>query len=292
MAETCAEQKKKNLGRTKCVGMPELPSSFIETPVDFGFEDGDEAELANWQTAVLADDTIRIYKWPKAVKLDNVSQEAAYEDTPQGIIDILDGNYRFRFFFREGWCTHKKMVSHRNTECRVFIIDVKGQIWGTIDADGRFVGYLVQLLHTEKFVISDGSSTSSKSPVLLALSDNLEIDERGEMFKASFIEQIYRIVDVELAIVSAADDEIVVDVVASCDSTPLLGLLAADFSLLKADGTAQSALTSVASTTVKGRYTLSGAAADWVTGTLGLRASSLLTPKAYEAPDRVVVTIV
>ena len=68
MAEVCAEPKK-NLGKTKCIKVPQLFAAMIETPNGFFITEANLATAAllkaALQTAIKSAIDVRIYKWPK-----------------------------------------------------------------------------------------------------------------------------------------------------------------------------------------------------------------------------------
>lgn len=275
---------KKNLGLVTCNKLPQLIRGMITTPNSFSLTEAQALVASNWQNAMIAEASERIHYWPPFINMENISEEAVYEDLPLGYLAVRDGNYRFRFGIKQNLCIHKAMFTHRSNQGRAFLYDTENQLIGTLDSDGNIRGLSIQLLHTEKMIFSDGS-VSTKSPIVLALLDNKELDRDGVIIDASFVNSLDRIVQAELEIVSAADNEIVVDVTIACDGTPLSGLLQADFVLTDSNGDAQ---TISGSSENNGRYTLTGTGL--VSGTLGLRDVADLTVEYYEAED-VTVTI-
>jgi len=89
--------RRKNFGLVNCNTLPGLISGMITTPEDFKITDEQAAQVATWQNAMIAPLADRIYYWPPFVQVENISQEATYEDTPLAYLPIQDGNYRFRF---------------------------------------------------------------------------------------------------------------------------------------------------------------------------------------------------
>jgi hypothetical protein len=287
---------KKNLGTSKCTKLPALLRGMITTPDDFYFTPTNMLTSASFKTA-LQDAIVdginsRVYLWPFFVGFENASEEAVYEDTPLSVNVVRDGQYRFKFHIRENICIHKAMYTHRSNEGRVIFIDVEGNFWGTEDADGNFMGFSVQLINTEKMIISDGS-VSTKTPIYVCLLDNKEADKNGALADGSFINTIKRLTDVEIESVSQAAASIVVDVKIACDGTPISGLLVADFLLYATDGvTAQTISSATENANIPGRYTLAAPGGnDFEDGTLTLRAASALTVKAYEVPTALTINV-
>lgn len=272
---------KKPLGVTRCNKLPAMPKTMITTALGFKFTAAQVASPALMeaalQAAILAGQATRVHVWPNFVSFENISEEPVYEETPLAFIPVRDGNYRFRFGIKQSLCLHKAMFSHRASSGRAFLFDVENQLVGTTDSDGNFMGFTIQLLHTEKLMISDGT-VSTKSPIVLALADNKELDESGGIVDAPFVNTVSRLTEVTLTIVSASETEIVVTVEVTCDGTPVNGLVAADFVLLDEDGDAQ---TITGASEEDGTYTLTGAGL--VDGTLNLDEPADLSVQAYEA---------
>jgi hypothetical protein len=275
---------KKNLGLVTCNKLPQLIRGMITTPNTFSLTEAQALVAANWQNALIAEASERAHYWPPFINFENISEEAVYEDLPLGYLAVRDGNYRFRFGIKQNLCIHKAMFTHRSNQGRAFLYDTENQLIGTMDSNGNIRGLSIQLLHTEKMIFSDGS-VSTKSPIVLALLDNKELDKDGVIIDASFVNSLDRIVQAKLTIVSAADNQIVVDVTVDCDGTPLSGLVQADFILTDQAGEAQSIS---GATENNGRYTLTGTGFE--SGTLELRDVADLTVEYYEA-DAVTVTI-
>jgi hypothetical protein len=283
MAIKCEEVVKKNFGRSRCNTLPNLPSGMITTDDDVVIPAATLADSALLLAFLNAQILLgKAWYWPPFASFENISQEAVYEDSPLAYLPVIDGNYRFRFGISENICIHKAMYSHRSlNQGRVIIIDKKNQLLMTETADGDGTGLSMQMLHTEKFIFNDGS-VSTKSPVLVALQNNLEIDSTGFMVVFPFVSQLYRIVDVALVIDEVSGSEITVTVTAECDGTPILGLGAADFVLTNEAG---ADVPVVATEEGEGVYTLTGSIVD---GTLTLETPTALTIKAYDGEEVVV----
>lgn len=262
-----------------------MPKCMITTPVDFKATPVEAADPAFWQAALLKNKQLRIYLWPTFFDFKDNSEKAVYQTTPLGVQAVRDGRYDFEFGIVENLCLHKAMFTHRSISGRVFLLDVNNQLLGTADENDNFMGFSIMMLNTEKLVLSNGT-VATQSPIRLVLADNLELDQNGALLSAAFINDLARLTDVTLTIVSASATKIVVKVAQSCDGTPVNGLVAADFSLKKADGTVEAITTA---SEVDGTYTLNG------TGWLTLSVLTLITPdllsiQAYETSP-VTVTI-
>lgn len=285
---------KQNLGLSRCAKLPALIRSMITTPEDFVVTAEQAVDPEFWQGFLLANRQERIFLWPNFVGFTDNSEAAVYENTPLAVMQVRDGRYNFKFDIKENLCLHKAMFTHRAISGRVFFFDVENQLIGTTDADGNFRGFSILMLNTEKLVISNGT-VSTKSPVVVVLADNLELDQNGALLDASFVNTLIRLTDVTLTIVGdPTADSLVVDVAVACDGTAVNGLVLADMVLLKADGAAQTTppTTLTPHATIEGRYTLSKVAGTaWVDGTLDLAAPADLTIPGYESTGAVEVDI-
>lgn len=268
MSSVCSVVKRA-LGVGECTQLPQLIRSMITTSPSFKFtaEQVENGTVeAAMQAAILATGLNRIHVWPFFDTFENVSEDPVYEELPLGILPVRDGNYRFRFGIAQSMCLHTKMFTHRSKSGRVFLIDSENQLIGTSDSDGNLLGFSVQLLHTEKLMLSDGT-VATKSPIYLALRDNKELDAAGSIISAPFFNTVNKLTDVKLTVISAADNEIVVSVNIECDGTGISGLEASDFVLLDSDGAAQS-ISGATESDTEGVYTLTGSG--WVNGTINL----------------------
>lgn len=270
MANECSVVKRA-LGVGECTQLPQLIRSMITTSQNFKFTaaqieavGGVEAAL---QAAILATGLNRVHAWPYFDTFENVSEDPVYEELPLSILPVRDGNYRFRFGIAQSLCLHTKMFTHRSKSGRVFLIDSENQLIGTSDSEGNLLGFNVQLLHTEKLQLADGT-IATKSPVYLALRDNKELDASGSIISAPFYNTVNKLTDVKITVISATDASVVVSVTIECDGTPVEGLVLADFVILDEDGNAQT-LTTVTETD-EGIYNLAKSGGGLVNGTVSL----------------------
>jgi hypothetical protein len=296
MAAQCSTDKS-NLALSKCNKLPKLIKGMIETPADFSFSPADIASAAAFKTALqalLIEDAQadRGYLWPFFFSFENNSEETVFEETPLGRRAVRDGQYRFNFNISENICLHKAMFSHRTTQGRVFLIDSDNQILGTVDTDGNFLGFTISMVHTGKFIFNDGSVVT-KSPIFVDLLDNTELDRDGEILSGDIgkvINQVIRLADATLEIVGTPSaTTIVVDVYAECDGTEIAGLVTADFTLTDDDNGASHAFTAAESSTIPGRYTLTGTSFE--DSHVNLVGPTALTIKAWESTGSVAVNV-
>lgn len=290
---------KKNLGKSLDIALPILPKCMITTPKDFFISTANQATealmKAAFQALLVNPINSRGYLWPQFASQENISTESKYEDNELGIWPTSDGQYRFKFGIRKGVALHKAMYTHRAIdEGRVFIVDIDNNIWGTFDSAGKLFGFTMGMLHTEKLLLGDGS-VSTKSPIIVTLSDHEEIDINLALVDfGSILNTLERLTDVTLTLpMAAAAAVIVVDVKRTIDSIPISGLLAADFVLYASDGvTLQTLGVSTPDANIAGRYSIAQPVGNaFEDGTLTLRAASLLTVQAYECPLAIAIDV-
>ena len=273
---------KKNLGISKCNALPELIKGMITTPANFFLSPANALLQAQWQTALLASASNRIYLWPRFKMFENASEDAVYEENELSSLKVRDGRYRFKISVRESLCLHKAMFTHSgNASQKVFFIDNENQIIGTTE-NGNFVGFDIELLNVEKLKFNDGK-VSTKTPIYVVLSDNKEMDVNGTIVStAGFVNALFSIVDVDVVQVGSATTSLIrVTVKATCDGTSVDGLIAADFSVVSSGGTVRT-ITTVTQAT-DGVYSINSSAAFTVGDTVNIRAARLLSIPGYES---------
>lgn len=286
---SCLEDKK-NLGVSSCKKIPQQFIGMITTSPSFRLTVEEAGSAAAWQAALLADKATRIYYWPNAVNIENVSEEAVREQTSLATMKVRDGRYQFRFMFQENFEMHKSMYSHSNLRGRVFLIDNKKTILGTKFANNTLFGGLnLDLLDVEKLMFNDGTVTT-KTPVYISLIDNTEIDVNGGLVDGiNFLNELVRLTTANLTVIGTPTaTEIIVSVNSSLDNVPVRELDVSDFVLLDASGTAQT-ITAADDTNSEGIYTLSGTTFE--TGTLTLVSAANLSQPGFEAAKPVEITI-
>lgn len=277
----------KNIGKSSCKKIPQLIKGMITTPDDFSLTFTQAADSSNWQTALLAAKSSRIYLWPTAVNFEAQNEEAVYQDTPLSTISVRDGRYRYKLSFLENLQVHKAMYSHKNFSGRVFLIDNENKIIGTELANGNFAGFSIDLLNPEKLKLNDGSN-ATMSPVYVSLEDNRELDEYGAMIEGTFLKTLVPLTSVEIAVSNATAAGMTATVTSSLDLVEILGLVQADFVLLDENGAAQ--VIDAVVDNEDGTYTLTGAGL--TSGTLNLVSAANLSVKGFESSGSATVTVV
>lgn len=284
---------KSNLGFGRCGDLPGLIRGIITTPASFKLSEEDAQDQTEWQAALVAARSSRIYLWPYfATVPEFIGTETTYEDTPVSYTHVLDGRYRWRAMISKSLCFHKAAFTHRsNGGDRVWLIDSRNNLIGTYVGDeggvAQYAGFTMDVLHTENLMFNDGS-VSTKTPIVIALKEPNEVNDSvygAHMIAASFLNLLAPLTDVVLAIVgSPTSSEVVVSVKVKCDGTPVTGLVLADFVY------PTETITTVTETG-EGVYTLAGTG--FSTGTITLDDPDQLSvypTSAYEA-NTVAVTI-
>jgi hypothetical protein len=283
---SCSEELQ-NLGVSRCKKRPSFIKGMITTPEDYTITAVLAATATQWQADILAASTARIFLWPKAVNYENIAEEQVLEETPLTVIGVRPGNYRYRLYFKENLELHKRMHSHNESSGRVFLIDIDNQIIGTSDDSGvTLKGFLLDNLLVEKLMLNDGAQ-ATKTPVNVYTADNNELDSNGFMVEANFVNSLISLTSVVITEVSAVATLITVDVKSALDNVPLIGLVAADFTLVDATGASQtiSGVTEISD----GRYEVAGTGL--VTGTLDLVVAASLSVPGFETDAGAAITI-
>lgn len=236
MAVTCVVDKK-NLGPSLCKDLPQMLKGMITTPLSFSFSAANSVLSAQWAAALIADPSVRIHKWPGFKEFTDQSEKSVYEQNALTDNFVRNGKYIFEFGIIESLCIHKKMFTHNGNNQRVFLIDIKNNIYGTVDSSGNFMGFTISLLNLENILISNGQ-VSSKSPVKLVLLDNEELNTNGSKVDGSaFVNSLNELIDVNITKVASAAGSFSFTVKTDCDGTSVAGFVIGDFVFTKADGT-------------------------------------------------------
>lgn len=294
MAVSCANDVL-NLGASQCKKIPTLLKGFIKTSSDYTITALLAASATQWQTDIKADINARIYLFPQWGKaFEDVSSDQILEETPLGVMDVDPGQHRWKLGFTENLELHKAIYSHRNTEGRIFLIDRENKIIGTSDDDGvTLKGFLLDNLLPEKLKLSDGT-ISTKTWVGVYLADNTELDKRGFMVDASFVNSLIPLTSVVITIAAAPVPSATAfnfSVASALDGTPIIGLVQADLLFKDAAGDNQdSTIDTVAEPLDDGDYVVAGTA--MATGSLTLVLPSALTLTAFESTGAQTVTVV
>lgn len=269
--------------------MPSVIKGWIEVPSTLEISQANFVSKAWWNSvaSLLAPIDTRTFLWPWLRGIEDQSEAAVYEQNAHSSMPVRDGNYRFKLQFRESLQLHTAMKTHDSEggDVSAILIDMQNNMLGTLTDTGMVKGFTLDLVHTEKLHFSDGQ-TSSKTPTYLCLKDNLELDLMGVMFQSTFLNQLYRIKDLEITMLSQAAALLVVQVSTLADGIPVVGLVTADFNVKKAsDGTADGGVI-IVTDNGDGTYNIAKGASNFESGSVGLRATNLLTVKPYELFER------
>lgn len=250
-----------NIGASSCKMFPQALESGIKTGIDFEATVAEIADPAFWQGKLEAGEAERIYLFPLAYEFENVSEEANRASSNLGKeVMTRQGQYRFRYSFRENLETHKAMYSHLGSAGRWWPIDTTKKILATLGSkpesgEQKYRGFLIDQFTPEKIQFGDGS-TPSLSPVYITLASNEELDRYGFQFDFSYqLLALKPLTDYKITVTGTPTaTEVRVKVKSSTDGVPLKGLTTADWKI--AGLTGATGVTEVSN----GEYTVTGTA--------------------------------
>lgn len=269
------EIRKLSVGLADCNEWPALPKAGIWTPNDFVIPAATAAVAATlktyMQTALLAL-TGRNYQYPIFDKItDNSEAKVRVQQSSGRTIPVREGLKRFDIEWSINICLHRAMYTHRTRTGRWIFIDSDDNYIVTQNSDGDYSGFKVSLFDTDSIKFNDGANPSI-SPAFLELANPNEINRSIYMIPALFTDELDILTDVTVTEVTGTTTVITVDVAQSCDDTPVLGLVTANFQVKKtSDGSTQTIVAAAVSAT-PGRYTLTGTSL--ATGTIAILSTS------------------
>jgi hypothetical protein len=271
------ETKKKSVGLSECNEWPSQIKTGIWTPNDFVIPAATAASpvllKAFMQAALITTtESSRIYQYPIMDKVTDVSEAKVRVQQSSGrTIPVREGLKRFDIEWSINICLHRAMFTHRTRTGRWIIVDFNDDYVFTKNTDGDFSGFKVSLFDTDSIKFNTGSEPSI-SPAFLELANPNELNQNGYMTDASFTDELDILTDVTVTEVTGTTTVITVDVKQTCDATPVLGLVTANFLVKKtSDGSTQTVVAAAVSAT-PGRYTLTGTAL--ATGTIAILSTS------------------
>jgi hypothetical protein len=285
----CVQEPKKNLGLIKCDKLPQMIKGMIETPANWKLTPiqmaTESAAKTAIQAAIKTGVANRVYLWPSFTGFENASTEAAYDETTISNLVADQGKYGFVFHVSRNMCLHKAMFSHNGQGSRFILVDKEDNLFLTELSDGSGAGFLAGLLNVEKLMIGDGS-VATKTPIRLILKNHNEINKRGMMLPASYIDELIPLTDVDVTIKespSVSTSGFDVEVKTSCDGTPVSGLVTADFAVTTTAGSAQANVVVAETPAGSGNYRFTKSSGTYEDGFVNLVAASALTIDAYES---------
>ncbi len=267
-----------SVGLSNCNEWPSLPKLPIWTPDDFEITAAQAADASLLQTAMqtaLLALSGRNYQYPIFDKFTDVSEAKVRVQQSSGrTIPVREGLKRFDIEYSINVCLHRAMYTHRRRNGRIILVDSDNNYIVTKKSNGNYAGFKLSLFDTDSIKFNDGANPSI-SPVFIELASPAEINQAVYMIPAAFTDELDILTDVTVTKVTATSTVFTVDVATTCDQTPVLGLVTADFQVKTAAGAAQVVVAAAVSGT-PGRYTLTGTGL--VTGTV-----AVLSTSGYEA---------
>lgn len=274
---SCATETKKSVNLVACNEWPSQIKTGIWTPNNFTIPAATAADpvlLKAYMQAALTTTTLanRIYQYPIMDLVTDVSEAKVRVNQASGrTIPVREGLKRFDIEWSLNMCFHRAMFTHRTRTGRWIIVDFNDKYVFTKQTSGVFSGFKLSLFDTDSIRFNTGAAPSV-SPAFLELANPNELNQNGYMTDASFTDELNILADATVTQVAGTTTVITVDVKISCDDTPILGLVTADFVVKTAAGATQTVVAAAVAAT-PGRYTLTGTAL--VTGTVQVISTSL-----------------
>jgi hypothetical protein len=235
---------------------------------------------------------------PKAHTFEDQSAGATYDDSTTSRITVTNGMITYMLSIKANNEMYKRLASFAgSTNYGIFAASESGKYKMKLNSDGTLGGFALQNINIENQTPNDGS-VAEKAPFNFTFADAEEWRKEGVVFKPSYNPNILKALsNVKLTLVGTPNaTTIQFKVNKSSDNTdvqaanPVYGLVQADIELLTAAGAAQTiGGLSGGDVAAAGVYTLTGTA--FVTGTMTLKAPSLMTTSGYFAENTLTITI-
>ena len=232
----------------------------VFTDSDFEFETEAKADDETQWGEDIVDKNI--YPLPDILEIDDNSEAAGtYTSDINGriiIVKAAKASYLYRFEYEPG--LHARLRTFNGKSVRVIEIDTNNNVIGTTPDGVIFKGLDAYIYVGEK--VAATSSTPAFTPVTVSYLSTTERDDKPAVFNVDWnILGLNGVQPVTLTVVGTPiATEIVVDVAGTDDGVAISGI-GTNFRLIAADGTSEITIsTSPESTTIPGRYTLTGTA--------------------------------
>lgn len=277
-----------NIGKSTCKKILQVPSGFFITPSSFTVDStGSDATIqAALQAALLNPKASRIYlvSDESVFNIEPQTEDNVREDSPTGKqLAVRNGQYRFRVFFNENLEYHKAIHSHASRGGKIILFDQNYQILGVsvLQTGADLKGMAINLFDPENIVFSDGS-VGTKPTLYFSLNNPFEINRQGWSNDWSgIIPALTPLSTVQLAVQGTPTaSEIIVKVTTKLESANVLGLVAADFTLVDGTGSDQSGSISGVTDNGDGTYTIAGTG--FVSGDVGLVDADVISIPGWE----------
>lgn len=174
---------------------------------------------------------------------------------------ISDGLYEFMLQFLGNDCLEKSMRKLEGRNWKICFVDAEGKFWFD-NKGGKIQGFDLKLWDVSNTKIGDGASDNTNFSVdtQLSIEGSLGFNTRRAFVTAETFDfmELNGVQDCKLDFVTKVATNFVVSVVAGCDgSTPIEGLTATNFKLVKASDS--SVVTPTVVSQGNGRYKISSA---------------------------------
>lgn len=278
----------------KCIPDIGAPAKPFLTTVDFEIDTIANAKLMATHTAGIAAQTV--FPLPMIDELSDNSEDDERYTAPITKLQrkISKGKTIHQYMFPFDPSLHSRLQAFDGSTMRYYYADMNNNLTGTTPDGTIFKGFEVTV-DLGKWTVSDGGGTPSHTPIIITYINNDERESDVAIVKIDFnIKGLNGVIPANLTVSGTPTaTEIIVDV--AVGNSALTGLtLPAEFLFLEADGETQETVTGVTeSTSIPGRYTLTGAAFTTL-GTLNLGTPSdpiVTLGTAYYKGTAIIITI-
>ena len=257
------------------------PTGIILTTDTFEFTDGASfGTLADWETGVK---NLQVFPLMGIQETEDNTEETVYYDSPLGNKVLLrNGKYIYKFNFLLGLKQHIELQKFSSAKLRYFIVDDSNKIRGYSPDGTAIKGFSISNFEAEKMKAATTDSPAF-SPISIVEQNSTQWNGFGVDITPTWeAESLTSLTNVDIAVVGSPTSSVVVVSVGyktglasdgSDEMVAIKGLVAADFTLLKADGSTQTITT--LTDNADGTYDLNGTG--YVTGTVDIVAPETLT---------------
>ena len=293
MAQDCSTNKK-NTGRPDCSANYGFAQGVILTPRDTEVATATAVKTeATWTALINAALSSRTFvinpELDNLQAIEPTSDDPVMEEGLNGVqFKVRDGNRRFKFTMANiPDCWKGGIRSLENSKWDAWLIMSNDYLRSWSPDGTKRRGFKCKLHGGNTAYAASGDETEKYTFYLDILDpermgDDAVADEVTESTGDFYITDLNGIIDTDITEVSSTTSQVVVDVKTTCGENGVPDLVAADFVIYDNTGTEVSITTSVESSTVPGRYTIS-ATLTAGTYTVNLRNQPTMTTKGYES---------
>lgn len=285
-----------NFGTPDCLLALVVPAylAFATTSQQFTTKASAQTQ-ADWQTAIQAKSIFPI-RLPILEPVDNSEEDGAYK-SPNGLVSIntSKGKWDMSFRFQMDPFLYSRMYSLNGKSGRLYMCDDAGNVMATTPDNIKVNGYSVKNVQVSKPKLATGKDDVTTFMVRFFFDNLEEYTKKIASFEVDFFDELNGLLDAEITYISSnvAKTEHTVSVRKLCDGSPVVNLVAADFTISDDTPTVE-AITSSAETQVgiSGDYVLTTSALGADNYTVNLNNPATMTTDGYESTGSDTFTIV